>query len=443
MTRAFRASAAEGAGVTESCVRAEHAERWDRWYVLAVLALTYSLNIAHRYSMATLMEPIRRELHLSDAGVAFLTGVSLALFFTTAGLPIAVLADRVNRRNIVAIALAVWSCMTVLCGLAQNYLQLLLARISVGIGEAGGTPPSMSILADKFPAGQRAMAVSIFMLGASFGEWLGSSVAGAIAERSGWRAAFIVLGIPGIILAPVVWLTVREPRRGQLDVSPASMPRRTVRATLRFMATQRSAVHLVAGGSVASLWSFGLLWWTPAFLQRSHQMTVGHAGELLGTMYLVAGTIGILASAWLAGRPAAADPRYLARLLGWVIAAATIPSIILFWTVSDRVVPALLAVFVATANFFPGPALGLLQNVVPASMRATSTAAALFIANIASLIVGPQLIGWLSDRFAAAPGAGDESLRWALLLLAPTGFWAAWHLLRSAATIRDDMIRAG
>ena len=414
----------------------------DRWYVLAVLTVVYALNIADRFSISTLIEPIRLELQLSDSGIAFLTGVALALFYVTVGLPIAALADRANRRNILAIAIALWSGMTALCGLAQNYSQLLLARFGVGIGEAGGTPPSTSILADKFPAAQRPMALTIFALGACLGAWLGSSVAGAAAERGGWRAAFLVLGIPGLIAALIVSLTVREPRRGQLDAASASLRAGTLAASLRFIATQRSAVHLLAGGSVATLWSWGLMWWTPAFLQRSHHMPVGQAGELLGRMHLIAGTAGTLLAGWLMGQRRAADPRHVARLLGWVTALTTIPSIIAYWVIPDRAATVLLWIFVPAVYFYIGPILGLLQNVVPAHMRAMACAILLFTANVANLVIAPQVIGWLSDWFAMSFGAGEESLRWALLLLAPTGFWAAWHLWASAATIREDEARA-
>jgi len=410
----------------------------DRWYVLAVLTIVYAMNIADRFSISTLIEPIQQELHLSDSGIAFLTGVALALFYVTVGIPIAALADRASRRNILALALAIWSGMTALCGLAQNYWQLLLARFAVGIGEAGGTPPSTSILADKFPPARRPMALTIFALGASLGAWLGSSVAGAAAERAGWRAAFLVLGIPGLLIALVVCLTVREPRRGQLDSAPTPSQPSTLRATLRLIAGQRSAVHLLLGGSAATFWSWGLMWWTPTFLQRSHHLTVGQAGQLLGPMHLIAGAGGTLLAGWVMGRPAAADPRYVARLLGWVTALATIPSIILYWVASLKAATALLWVFVPAVYFYIGPILGLLQNVVPANMRATACAILLFIANVANLVLAPQIIGWLSDWFAGSFGAGRESLRWALLLLAPTGFWAAWHLWTSGATIRED-----
>ena len=413
----------------------------DRWYVLAMLTLVYALNIADRFSISTLIEPIRTELRLSDAATAFLTGGALALFYVTVGIPVAALADRANRRNILAVALAAWSAMTALCGLAQNRLQLTLARFGVGIGEAGGTPPSTSILADKFPPARRPMALTIYALGTCLGAWLGSSVAGTAAERGGWRAAFLVLGIPGVVLALIVWLTVPEPRRGQLDAT-APDSRSTLVATLRFIARQRSAVHLLLGGSVATFWSWGLMWWTPAFLQRSHHLSVAEAGQLLGPMHLVAGTASTLVAGWLMSRRAAADPRYVTRLLGWVTALTTIPSLLLYWVVPEQAAVVLLWIFVPAVYFYIGPILGLLQNVVPAHMRATTCALLLFLANVANLLLAPQLIGWMSDWFAASFGAGAESLRWALLLLAPTGFWAAWHLWTSGRTIREDAARS-
>ena len=186
----------------------------DRWYVLGVTTLVYALNIADRFSISTLIEPIRTELGLSDSSVAFLTGVALALFYVTIGIPIATLADRANRRNIVAISLAIWSGMTTLCGLAQNYWHLLFGRIGVGIGEAGGTPPSTSLLADKFPPARRPMALTVFALGASLGAWLGSSVAGRVAEHFGWRGAFLALGVPGVMVALVYRRA--QPTRGVL-----------------------------------------------------------------------------------------------------------------------------------------------------------------------------------------------------------------------------------
>jgi predicted MFS family arabinose efflux permease len=413
----------------------------DRWYVLSVLTIAYALNIADRFSISTLIEPIQRELHLSDSGIGFLTGVAIAAFYVTIGIPIASLADRANRSNILTLALIIWSGTTVLCGIAQNHLQLLLARFGVGIGEAGGTPPSTSLLADKFAARRRPMALTIFALGACLGAWLGSSVAGEIAERHGWRAAFLALGFPGLFLAIVVWITVKEPPRGLMDATTPTMSPSRIPTTLRYIAKHRSAAHLLAGGTVATLWSWGLMWWIPTFLQRSHHMTIGEAGQMLGSMHLVAGTLSTLLASWLMSRQAATSPRYVLRLLAYVTAIATFPSIALLLVKSDVAVSILLWIFVPAVYFFVGPVLGLLQNVVPPNMRATTCAVLLFTSNIANLVVAPQAIGWLSDGFSALFGTEKESLRWALLFLAPTGTWAAWHFWVCGSTIEEDEAR--
>jgi len=414
-------------------------ESWDRWYVLAVMTIVYSLSIADRFSISTVIEPIRLELHLSDSGVAFLSGSALALFYVTIGIPIALLADKANRRNIVVLSLALWSGMTALCGLAQNYIQLMLARFGVGIGEAGGTPPAISILADKFVPEKRPMAFTIFALGACIGSWLGSAVAGDVAQRGGWRAAFLALGIPGLLVALLVRLTIKEPRRGQLDRPTTDSPPSSIVATLRYVAKHRSALHLLLGGSVATFWSWGLMWWIPTFLVRTYHMTVGQAGELLGPMHLFAGTAATLLASWLVGRPAAADPRYITRLLTWVTALTTLPSVWMLWTDSFVVTRWLLWIFVPSVYFYIGPILGLLANVVPARMRATTVSLLLFAANFANLVIAPQLIGLISDAFQLLLHASKaEALQWGLLLLAPTGFWAAVHLAAATRSIVAD-----
>ncbi len=417
-------------------VRESNAPATKRYYVLGILTLAYALNIADRYSISTLLEPIKQELRLSDSAVGYLTGVALALFYVTVGIPLAVLADKANRRNILAGAILVWSAMTVLCGFARTFSQLMLGRFGVGIGEAGGTAPSTSILADTFPPARRPPALTIFSLGACLGAWLGSSVAGAAAEQGGWRAAFLLLGLPGLVLSLVVWFTVKEPPRGLFDRARTASA--TLSDALRFMRKQRSAVHLIIGGSVATLWSWGLMWWTPAFLQRSHGMSVGGAGQLLGPMHLIAGTASTLATAWLMSRRAATDPKHIANLLAMLVVVSTVPSFLAYWVDSTRMAAVFLWLFVPGVYFFIGPMLGLLQNVVPANMRATACAALLFLANIGNLVVAPQFVGWLSDWLLSHSSAGNESLRWSLLALAPSGLWAAWHLWRAGQTIRED-----
>ncbi|MBV8852786.1 MAG: MFS transporter, partial [Sinobacteraceae bacterium] len=209
-----------------------------RWYVLILTCLIYMINIADRYVVSTVLEPIRIELHLNDKGAAFLTGVPLGLFYVTLGIPISWLADRSNRRNILGVCVLIWSGFTAACGLSRTYLQFLFARIGVGTGEAGGTPTSNALLADYFPAERRPMAFTIFALGAPLGAWLGADVAGAIANAYGWRAAFLALGVPGVLIGALVLLSVREPVRGGLDAVTVEQ-RASLPESLRFLWRQR------------------------------------------------------------------------------------------------------------------------------------------------------------------------------------------------------------
>jgi MFS family permease len=248
-----------------------------RWYVAVMTCLIYTINIADRYVVSTVLEPIRLELRLNDKGVAFLTGVPLGLFYVTLGIPISWLADRSNRRNILGACVLLWSGFTAACGLSRTYLQFLLARIGVGIGEAGGTPTSNALLADYFPAGRRPMAFTILALGAPLGAWLGADVAGAVANVYGWRASFLALGVPGVLIGLLVLLTIREPERGRLDAGSVAQ-RASLVESLRFLWQQRAAFHVIMGSGVCSLWGWGLIWWTPTFLMRTYSLSVGEAG---------------------------------------------------------------------------------------------------------------------------------------------------------------------
>lgn len=410
---------------------------FQRWYVLIIMMLAYTINIADRYVMSTVLEPIRLELKLTDTGVGILTGVSLALFYVTMGIPLSWIADRYNRRNLLAISITVWSAMTTFCGLSTNYIQLLLARIGVGIGEAGGTPACNAIVSDYFPAARRPMAMTIFALGAPIGAWIGADMAGYVANRYGWHAAFLVLGIPGILLAALIMLTIKEPRRGRLDaVSTEDTP--SLLTTLAFFFKQKAAFHVIMGSGVSALWGWGLMWFTPTFLQRTYNLNVGEAGAVVGPIYLVMGISASLFTAWLLSRPSFVDPRRIVKLLSIVTAVATIPSIIAYWTHSLPLATAMLWVFIPAIYFYIGPAFALGQNLAPPKMRAMFSAIALLIANVFNLIVAPSGVGWLSDHFAGPAGADAVSLRSALLVLAPTGFWAAWHYWMAARTIVED-----
>jgi len=229
-----------------------------RWYVLILTCLIYAINIADRYVVSTVLEPIRLELHLTDKGVGFLTGTPLAIFYVSFGIPISWMADRMNRRNILAVSLVVWSAFTVLCGRSRNYWQFLLGRIGVGVGEAGGTPPSTAIVSDYFPADRRPMAMTVLALGAPIGAFLGLNFAGWVANQYSWRMAFIALGIPGLIAGVLVYLTVREPARGRLDAIVDEI-KPTLIQSLKFLWHQKAAFHVVIGGGLCALWGWGLI----------------------------------------------------------------------------------------------------------------------------------------------------------------------------------------
>jgi predicted MFS family arabinose efflux permease len=411
-----------------------------RWYVLIVMCLAYALNIADRYVVTTVMEPMRLELRLSDSGIAFLTGIPLAVFYVTLGIPLSWLADRTNRRNILAAALVVWSGMTALCGLSQTYLQFLLARIGVGVGEAGGTPPANSILADYFQAHRRPMAMTAFALGAPLGAWLGADMAGAVANTYGWRAAFLVLGVPGVLLGVLVFLTIREPQRGRLDaVAPVQA---SFAQSIAFLWRQQACVHVIMGGAVSALWGWGLIWFTPTFLQRAYQLNVAEAGAILGPIHLVTGFAATLITGWLLSRRAFEDPRWVAWLLAGGVLLATLPSFVAYQTHDLGIAKLMLWLFVPALYFYVGPAMALVQNLAPAGMRATFIAISILAANVMNLIVAPQVVGALSDHFGGTAGPDAESLRLALLILTPTGLWAAYHFWAATRTIVADQARA-
>jgi MFS family permease len=418
-----------------------HVAPLESWYVLIVMCAVYAVNIAARYVVTTVFEPIRLELALSDAGAAFLTGMPLALFYVVCMIPIAWLADRSNRRNIVAAALILWSGFTVMCGLSASYLQFLLSRIGVGVGEAGATPPSGSIVSDYFPAHRRPMALSVFALGAPIGAWLGADVAGAVAEAHGWRAAFFALGIPGLLMGVLVFLTVREPKRGRLD-AVAAEHRASFSESLVFLWRQRAAFHVIMGSGVCCLWGWGLVWWTPTFLLRTYGLNVAQAGALTGHVHLVGGLLATALAGWLVSRRYMLDPHRVLWLLGWVIGCATIPSLVAYWTHSLWLARVMFWAYIPAIYFFIGPCMALVLNLAPPHMRSTFTAWSGLIGNLFNLVVAPQVVGLLSDWFAGTHGSDAASLRLALLVLAPTGFWAAWHFFLAARTVAPDMQRA-
>ncbi len=408
-----------------------------RWYVLVMTFLIYMINIGDRYVVSTVLEPIRLELRLNDKGAAFLTGVPLGLFYVTLGIPISWLADRSNRRNILGACVLIWSGFTAACGLSRTYLQFLLARIGVGTGEAGGTPTSNALLADYFPAGRRPMAFTILALGAPLGAWLGADVAGAVARAYGWRAAFLALGVPGVLIGVLVLLTIREPERGRLDAVTVKQ-RASMAESLRFLWRQRAAFHVIMGSGVCSLWGWGLIWWTPTFLMRTYGLDVGEAGAVTGHIHLIGGIVASIATAWLFARPMMLDPRRVCWVLAGGVGLATIPSFVAYWTHSLVFARTMFWLFIPAIYFYIGPCMALVQNLAACHMRSVFAAWSGLCGNVFNLIVAPQLVGILSDWYAGGHATDAASLRFGLLLLAPTGFWAAYHLYLASRTIIEE-----
>jgi MFS family permease len=429
-----------------------------RWYVLIMMCLVYTLSIADRYVISTVLEPIRIELGLTDFMVNMAAGLPLAIFYLVFGFPLSWMIDRGSRRNIVSASIIVWSTMTMLCGKAQFALQFSLTRIGVGIGEAGGTPGANSILSDYFVARLRPMALTVFSLGAPMGAWLAAQFAGDVADghgwaahmadtitsTHGWRAVFIVLGAPGILVGLLIYFTVREPSRGQLD-HRSDLPAPPLFETFRFLWGQKSAVNLMLASAITAFWGWGLMWFTPTFLQRTYSMTPGEAGNVTGPMHLYGGIAATVLTSWLIAQPWFKDPRRIVWLLGWGIGLATIPSIIIYYTHSLPLAKAMLWIFVPSIYFYIGPCFGLLNNLSPPPMRAIFCASTLLVANLGNLILAPAFGGILSDVFAGMFGwspSSAPSLRLALLCLAPSGFWATYHYFTCTRTMLKDQERA-
>ena len=413
----------------------------ERWYVLIMMCLVYTLSIADRYVVSTVLDPIKNDLHLTNLGVSLLTGMAFGVFYIILGFPLSWMIDRYNRRRIVAVCLVLWSVMTAVCGLARTAFEFFLARVGVTVGEAGGTPGANSLLSDYFPATRRAMALTVFSLGAPIGAWLGYNVAGAIADQHGWRSAFFALGVPGVLAGLAVWLTVREPKRGCLDSGKQGLAP-SVETTMRFMWQQRSAVHTMMGTAVCALWGWGLMFWTPAFLQRTYHLTVGQASEVTQNMHLWGGGLATVATGWLMARSTMIDARRIVWVLAAGIGIATVASGVFYYTRDLALGKAMLWIFIPSIYFYIGPGFGLLNNLAPCHMRAMFCAMVLFLANLGNLVITPNVIGALADWFLTYHLSDADALRLAMLCIVPTGLWATAHLYLAARDILKDQERA-
>jgi MFS family permease len=368
-----------------------------------------------------------------------MTGFTFALFYIVVGLPIARWADRGVRRNIMALALGVWSLMTALSGLAQNYVQLLLARIGVGVGEAGGSPPSYSMLSDIFPREQRATALGAYGMGLNFGILTGFLTGGWINQYFGWRAAFFVAGIPGVLLAVLVRTTLREPMRRYTDQEgEAQRSTPAVAEVLRALWTHRTFRHMVWGSSLLSFAAYGMFNWFPSFLVRIHGLTTGVAGTWLALILGIGGAVATFGTGYLSDRLGRRDKRWYAWVT--VIAACiALPLMVATFLLEDSTLALICFIFPGSvAAVCVPPLMAVTHSLVENRMRALATAIVLFILNLLGLGLGPLAVGMVSDGFSAT--AGTNGLRYAMLLLLPAAtLWGLAHFLFAARWIRREL----
>ena len=413
-----------------------------RWPI-ALLTLVYVLNFVDRQLVGILGQPMKAELGMSDKQLGLLSGVAFALFYTTLGLPVARIAERRRRVGVIAISLGLWSAMTALCGLAQTISQLMLARLGVGVGEAGYAPTAQSLIADLVPAERRATALALFSLGIPAGMLIGAIAGGWLAQSLGWRMAFVWLGLPGVALALLLALILREPPRANPPESHASLAQVAHR-----LWHAPGFAHMAAGASISSFAGYGLTSFAVPLLMRRYGLPVGQAATGFGLVVGTAIAIGIGAGGWLADRSRAIGRGGRVAASGALIAALLFPIAL---SLSDPRLVALAALApLAGAHLYFGPTYGLTANSVDSRSRATAIAILLMAMNAVGLGLGPLAVGAMSDLFARAalpgysPGchsdlcaaASAQGLATALRIDVLLYFWAALHFALAGRAVR-------
>lgn len=388
-----------------------------RRIALTMLFLVGTINFVDRQLLSILVEPVRAELDFTDTQFGLLTGLAFALFYAAMGVPVAMLADRWNRVKLIGIACVVYSGFTMACGMVSNFWQLALMRFGVGAGEAGGTAPSLSVLADYYPPAERPFAIGLLTLNGPFGVFVGAAFGAWAAANIGWRGAFMVIGAIGIAFVPIMLWLVREPARGQMDKEKMADEAISFSQSLALFIRRRSLRLLLIGSALAAFVSYGMLNWIPAFLMRTQKMPL----EAMATYYAPAAGItfgiGILGGGWLVSQRAKISP----RAYGSIPALASlllIPTFIMALMANSwQMSLALLLIPMAACTVYVPPALALVQNLTPPRSRATAAALLLLVFNIIGLGMGPVFTGVLSDMLKAS--FGDDSLRFALIGLVP------------------------
>jgi predicted MFS family arabinose efflux permease len=408
---------------------------------MLILAIVYMFNFVDRQILAILLPQIRDEFGVSDAYLGFLSGTAFALFYVTLGVPIARYADRCNRRNLIAAAVALWSAMTALSGLAVNIWQLTAARIGVGVGEAGCSPPAHSMIADYYPPRQRSTAMGFYTLGISAGVMLAYLAGGWVAQNIGWRAAFFVVGIPGLLLAAIVRFTLREPQRGASESRVRSDQKPPLPEVVRFLAGRRSFIHMAIAAGLSSFVGYSVIGFLPSFMVRSFDIQIAELGRWLGLILGISGGAGFFFGGYIADHLGQGSHKKAFTFIAITLLLSTGLLAMTFLAASSAMALLLFVVPAATMNVYLAPVLSQAQGLVGLSMRATTSALMLLIINVIGLACGPWITGMVSDLLQ--PRFAEESMRYSLLIVTLVVMpWAVLHYFRAAHWIDADLAGA-
>ncbi|MFO0688822.1 MAG: MFS transporter [Myxococcota bacterium] len=406
-------------------------------FALGLLVLLHVVNYVDRQILAVLLVPIQQALQVSDTAMGFLSGLAFALFYTTAGVPIARIADRGIRRDVIVWGTVVWSAMTALCGAARSFAELAVARVGVGIGEASLHPAAHSLIADYFPPNRRATALGLFNVGGNVGVMFGFIAGGYLGETFGWRAAFLIVGLPGLAAALLTRLRLIEPPRGLSEGRVDDEPIPRFREVVSFMLGRPTIRHIGLAAAFYVFAAYGFTIWGATFLIRVHGLSLSQTGLWMGLVQGLGGGFGTFAGGFIADRLVGRDPRFLCWIpaLGGLLA---MPLLVVFLFAPTA--PLALAGYapaMVCALFFVGPTYALVQSLARLRMRAQAAALVLLTMNLIGLGVAPLVVGALNDALSLR--FGDEAVRYSLLATAATSLWAVVHSLLAARTVRADL----
>jgi MFS transporter, Spinster family, sphingosine-1-phosphate transporter len=406
--------------------------------VLGMLLVVYIFNFVDRQILAILAAPIQADLHLTDGEMGLLGGIAFALLYSTLAVPLAALADRTSRSWVITVSLVAWSGFTALCGLAQNFWHIFLARLGVGIGEAGGVAPSYALIGDYFPSEKRASALSVYSLGIPIGSATGVLAGGYIAATVDWRLAFFVVGIAGVLIAPLFKFLVRDRPRPAPAMGAALAAGPSLKETAAVLARKRSFWLLAFGAACSSMLGYGIAFWLPSLLQRSFGLDLVQASQFFGALLLIGGVAGVLGGGWLGDRLGPGDKAYYAYLPGVAFFLGAPLFALGISSSSAGFAFALFLIPQALAYVWLGPVLSAIQHLVAPGARSMASALFLLINNLIGLGGGIYALGSLSQFLA--PIYGEEALRYSMLYSLALYALAALLMALAGPSLRRDWV---